>query len=685
MYYWDDQTDTSSLDWLEQADASPWTNVGFITTMNSDNGAFVIDTSNRATWGIETNHKLKARLYLPDSIVTDESQRLIEDQFMVKLKDKCADNKLSITAADNTANGADHLYYIGDPTSTDYRPVVTKDEIVSKCPLACTLEYYDENTKLWRASGQLTTTAAGQDEHPSLSTFTTGIVNNWVSVNTGYWDISISEADALTQYDGPNGPHTDILYRTTWTDIYSDEVTTDSATGNTVTDEYVVTIMDKCTINELTRTNELGVLLQYVDHTSPTSSHPVSSAYSMTFTATQPDNTWPNCLITHTLEFWDIPTQEWVVYSAMGNGSVYPFIANWNSANGQFTIYTADFTNYDNTSFLVRVTAEDLYSDVEGKEKITDTFTIELRDECHDIVIYDNGSGLSPINGNIAITDSSSAKSGSGTEADPHVYHTWQQQTLAIKKIRFANKNTPTVPIDSTRCIVDYEITDINEERSELFSSHGDTATTNNDPAYDYYIHPNDGTDVNQVLTGVWDHDSPGGAEKNGYFWIRALVYHNKIGVSPTSLISPVNQKSAQLHTGTIVLQQEVKLWVNIIDPCIRGTPGATNSIIVPSAIADMIYVINNHPVATTANVNFWKDEASVLYGYGNILLAGSKSQDNPWHVCGKKTYQVYRTDKTTEMDTTGSVYPYFTWTDSVHSTTTDPTDIILSVRTNDP
>jgi hypothetical protein len=30
--------------------------------MNSDTGAFVIDTSNRATWGIETNWKLKSRL-----------------------------------------------------------------------------------------------------------------------------------------------------------------------------------------------------------------------------------------------------------------------------------------------------------------------------------------------------------------------------------------------------------------------------------------------------------------------------------------------------------------------------------------------------------------------------------------------------------------------------------------------
>lgn len=118
--------------------------------MNSDTGAFHIDTSDRATWGIETNWKLKARLYLPDSIVTDETQRLIEDQFMVKLKDKCADNNISLTNANNLNFGSDHLYYIGNPTSTDYRPVITKDELVSKCPLTATLEYFDENVKLWR-------------------------------------------------------------------------------------------------------------------------------------------------------------------------------------------------------------------------------------------------------------------------------------------------------------------------------------------------------------------------------------------------------------------------------------------------------------------------------------------------------------------------------------------------------
>jgi hypothetical protein len=243
-------------------------------------------------------------------------------------------------------------------------------------------------------------------------------------------------------------------------------------------------------------------------------------------------------VITHTLEFYDYTTQLWVNYST--NTASYPFIASWTPANGQFTLYTNDFTNYDNTSFLARVTAEDLYSEVEDKDKVTDTFTIELRDECHDIVPLEDGSGN--VIGNIAISDSATAQSGSGTESSPWVYHTWQQQTLAITKIRWANKNSVSTEITAARCIVDYEITDINQERSELFSSHGDTRSSNNNVEYDYYITPNDGTRVNQVVSGIWDHDSPGGPEKNGYFWIRVIVYHNKIGVSPTALASPKNQ-----------------------------------------------------------------------------------------------------------------------------------------------
>jgi hypothetical protein len=89
-----------------------------------------------------------------------------------------------------------------------------------------------------------------------------------------------------------------------------------------------------------------------------------------------------------------------------------------------FTVYTNDFVRHDNATFIGRVTAEDLYSEVEDKNKITDQFTIELRDECHDIIILENGSNTKI--GNIAISDSATKQSGSGTEASPWMYHTWQ-------------------------------------------------------------------------------------------------------------------------------------------------------------------------------------------------------------------------------------------------------------------
>jgi hypothetical protein len=187
--------------------------------------------------------------------------------------------------------------------------------LVSKCPLTASLEYFDENVKLWRTYTSLNTAnLAGQDEH-SFSTFTNSFVTNFVSVNTGYWDISISEANALNEWDGPNSPHTEVLFRSTWRDPYSDELTTYNTTGSTVSDEYVVTIMDKCTLNELTMTESLGVLLQYVDHTSPSSNHVESSAYSINFSATLSATVWPNCVITHTLEFYDYTTQLWVDYA----------------------------------------------------------------------------------------------------------------------------------------------------------------------------------------------------------------------------------------------------------------------------------------------------------------------------------------------------------------------------------
>jgi hypothetical protein len=45
---------------------------------------------------------------------------------MVKLKDKCADNVIALDDTNNLNLGSDHLYYIGNSVSTDYRPVITK-------------------------------------------------------------------------------------------------------------------------------------------------------------------------------------------------------------------------------------------------------------------------------------------------------------------------------------------------------------------------------------------------------------------------------------------------------------------------------------------------------------------------------------------------------------------------------
>ena len=160
---------------------------------------------------------------------------------------------------------------------------------------------------------------------------------------------------------------------------------------------------------------------------------------------------------------------------------------------------------------------------------------------------------------------------------------------MDIKQIEYANLNTPTVALAHTKCVVDYEITDSNAERDEIF---GNSPTQTS--GFDYYITPNDASGVDQVLKGIWDHDSPNeigsDGEKVGFFWIRAIVYHNKNGIG-----------------GTEVLLDETKFWIEFLDPCIHSV-GATNSIVNPTAIPDLVYVINDNSGPTTHNVNFWHD-----------------------------------------------------------------------------
>ena len=173
----------------------------------------------------------------------------------------------------------------------------------------------------------------------------------------------------------------------------------------------------------------------------------------------------------------------------------------------------------------------------------------------------------------------------------------------------FEYENVDGTLLSATKCPIDYQITDINQERTESFGN-------------DYYITPDDGATAEvQALKGIWDHTS--GGEKDGYFYIRAVVSNNK--------------------GDTEVLVDETEFYVNITDPCI-----VSGSIVAPTAITDLVYVINDcdssSPNPTTYTIDFLHDQASDLYGYDQITTP-TNSQNNDYHVCGQKTYEIYLED----------------------------------------
>ena len=276
---------------------------------------------------------MRVTLYLPDSVMPEEDTS-ITDTFFVTLKDPCADNQLSIAASDELG---DQLYAVGD-TAKVVTPVVAQTVDIATCPLTASLDYWDEKDRIWRPHTDLTT-VAGQEEY-SGSAYTTSFVQSFVTANTGV--LTIYTQDLSVEYDPPDSPHTEVTMRITFTDPYSDEL------SNTVSDTFLVIIKNYCSINELTLTESLGVLLQYVTDAR-------SNAYSLDFTASQ-----PQCLITYSLFFWVESTQLWTEWSALA----FPF-AGWTPSTGELTLQTDDYTNYDNFSIVARIYAEDLYSEVE--------------------------------------------------------------------------------------------------------------------------------------------------------------------------------------------------------------------------------------------------------------------------------------------------------------------------------
>ena len=165
---------------------------------------------------------MRVTLNLPDSLM-DDDEVTITDQFVVFLKDACADNELSIADANQIG---DQLYYVGE-TAIGVLATVDQTVSISTCPLDVVLEYWDEKDRIWRDYTELTSDH-GQEEHTTFTAFTSTFVDSFVSVDTGAFDIYTE--DTSDEYDGPDTPYTEIEMRLTFTDPYSDEET------NTVSD-----------------------------------------------------------------------------------------------------------------------------------------------------------------------------------------------------------------------------------------------------------------------------------------------------------------------------------------------------------------------------------------------------------------------------------------------------------------
>lgn len=130
-------------------------------------------------------------------------------------------------------------------------------------------------------------------------------------------------------------------------------------------------------------------------------------------------------------------------------------------------VQTNDYSTYDNYTVTARLSAQDEYSDIEDKNIVYDQFTIEIRDECHDIVT------------DTAITVfKSSATTTFSSVSSPFTFDMWEQQDMRISPIVFKNGITNGA-LAHTKCPTTYHITDINMERTEIYGN-------------DYSITPND-------------------------------------------------------------------------------------------------------------------------------------------------------------------------------------------------
>ena len=115
----------------------------------------------------------------------------------------------------------------------------------------------------------------------------------------------------------------------------------------------------------------------------------------MPFSATE-----STCTITHSLYLFVTSTQEWTIWDA----TTFPYI-QWDSSIGEFKISTSDYSYDVPFEILVRIFAEDLFS--EPANQIYNQFQVTIKDKCRDIVLKTDIVGFT------------------GTESVPYAWDMW--------------------------------------------------------------------------------------------------------------------------------------------------------------------------------------------------------------------------------------------------------------------
>ena len=112
---------------------------------------------------------------------------------------------------------------------------------------------------------------------------------------------------------------------------------------NSIEEIFDLTVEDPCANNEITQIGTNEDILHYL------------SGSASTYVSLNIDNPGA-CTLTYQLYFWDAPNYTWELYDS-STASTYPFVSSFST--GTITIFSNDYTNYENFSIRTKLLAID--------------------------------------------------------------------------------------------------------------------------------------------------------------------------------------------------------------------------------------------------------------------------------------------------------------------------------------